>query len=75
MIELRLHRAIYDGRAVDAAAKALGRYARLELVEEPSHWLVRVTAATPARERTVAGELGNHALGATRATRTAAVAP
>jgi hypothetical protein len=35
---------------------------------------VRVTAATPARERTVAGELGNHALGATRATR-AAVAP
>lgn len=74
MIEVRLHRAIYDGRAVDAAAKAFARYARLELVEEPSHWVVRVTAATPTRERTVAGELGNHALGGSRAARVA-VAP
>lgn len=74
MTELRLHRAIYDGRAVDAAAKTFARYARLELVEEPSHWLVRITAASPARERTVAGELGNHALGGSRTAR-AAVAP
>jgi hypothetical protein len=74
VIELRLHRAIYDGRAVDAAAKALGRYARLELVRSRATGWCAVVAATPARERTVAGELGNHALGATRATR-AAVAP
>lgn len=74
MIELRLHRAIYDGRAVDAAARAFARYARLELVEAPEHWLVRITGSTPARERTVAGELGNHALGGSRAAR-AAVAP
>jgi hypothetical protein len=71
VIELRLHKDVYDGAVVDAAMKAYARYARLEAIEEPQHWVVRVNAATPARERTVAGELGNHALGASAATRPA----
>lgn len=63
MIELRFHREIYAGEAVDAAVKQFARFGAFELVEEPSHWLVRFTAKTPSKERAVAGELGNHALG------------
>lgn len=72
MTELRFGKDIYDGRAVDAAVRQFARYARIETVEEAGHWVVRVTAATPARERTVAGELGNRALGASAAVRKAA---
>lgn len=65
MIELRLHRAIYRGESVDEAIKALEAYADLARAEEADHWIVRVTAKTPARERKVAGEIGNRALGLT----------
>lgn len=65
MRELRLHRELYRGEAVDAAAKVYAPYARIELTEEPTHWVVRVSAASPARETRVARELANHALGAT----------
>lgn len=65
MIELRLHRELYRGECVDEAMKALGAYAAFERAEEPAHWVVRVTAASPERERRVAGELGNRALGLT----------
>ena len=65
MIELRLHREIYRGTAVDEAVKVFAGYASFELVEEPEHWVVRVTGKSPARERRVAGELGNYALGLT----------
>lgn len=65
MRELRFHRELYRGEAVDAAAKVYAPYARIELAEEPTHWLVRVSAKSPAREAQVARELANHALGAT----------
>lgn len=65
MRELRFHRELYRGEAVDAAAKLYTPYAQIELLEEPSHWVVRVTAASPVRELRVARELANHALGAT----------
>jgi hypothetical protein len=65
VIELRFHRELYAGEAVDLAVKRFARFGAFELVEEPSHWLVRFTARTPARERAVAGELGNFALGST----------
>jgi hypothetical protein len=65
VIELKLHRAIYRGESVDEAIKALAAYAQLERAEEAEHWIVRVTATTPARERRVAGEIGNRALGLT----------
>ena len=65
MRELRFHRGLYAGTAVDEAVKVYGRFARFELVEEADHWLVRVTSATVERERRVAGELANYALGLT----------
>lgn len=65
MRELRFHRELYRGEAVDAAAKVYAPYASIELVEEPAYWVVRVSASSAARERKVARELANHALGAT----------
>lgn len=65
MTELRFHRELYDGTAVDAAVKCYARFAAFELVEEPTHWLVRVTSKNAARETQVAHEVGNYALGTT----------
>src|SRR5262249_653904 len=66
VIELRFHRDLYRGESVDAAAKALAPYASaIERSEEPAHLGLRVTAAHPERERRVAGEIGNRALGLT----------
>jgi hypothetical protein len=64
--ELRFHREIYAGTAVDAALKVYARYGRFERAEEPTHWVVRVTTKDPVRERRVARELANYALGLTR---------
>jgi hypothetical protein len=63
--ELRLHRELYDGAAVDGALKVYAPHATFERVEQPSHWVVRITARSPERERRVAGELANYALGLT----------
>ena len=66
MIELRFHRDIYRGESVDAAAKALAPYASaIDRAEEPAHWILRVAASNPERERRVAGEIANRALGIT----------
>jgi len=63
--ELRLHRTLYRGTAVDEAIKVYGSYATLEQAEEGDHWVVRVSGTSPARERRVARELANTALGLT----------
>jgi len=65
MRELRFHRELYRGEAVDAAAKVYAPYASIELVEHPTHWIVRVSATSASRETRVARELANHALGGT----------
>lgn len=65
MIDLKFHRDIYDGRSVDEAVKLFADHAKFELTEEPTHWVVRLTADTPERERRIAGEFGNYALGLT----------
>jgi hypothetical protein len=65
MLELRFHRDLYDGAAVDVAVRTYERYARIERAEEESHWVVRVRARMPDRELAVARELGNYALGTT----------
>ena len=65
MTELRLHRRLYRGTAVDEAVKVYAAYAKFELVEEPDYWTVRIEAKSPERERKVRGELANYALGAT----------
>jgi hypothetical protein len=63
--ELRFHREIYKGTSVDEAVKVFARYGSFELAEEQDHWLVRITAKNSDRERKLAGELGNYALGLT----------
>ena len=63
MTELRFHRGIYSGLAVEEAVKLFAQYAVFRVREEPDHWVVEVEGG--ARERRVAGELGNYALGLT----------
>ena len=63
MKELRLHRAVYSTGAVDEAVGVFGPYATIERSDDGEHQVVRVTSDSPARERRVAGELGNYALG------------
>ena len=73
MIEVRLHRGLYPAAAVDEAVKVYGPHATLERCDEAEHWGVRVTApetSSPSRERRVAGELANYALGLTARERT-----
>ena len=65
MTELRFHRDLYVDTAVDEAVKVYDRFASFELAEEPSHWVVRVSASSPARETLVSRELANYALGLT----------
>lgn len=69
MKELRFHRDLYPGEAVDAAIRTFEPWARVEREDSgaegasPSHWVVRIFARSPAAERRVAGELANFALG------------
>jgi hypothetical protein len=70
VIELRFHADLYDGFAVDEAAKVFGPYASLELVREQDAFVVRVTASKEAAgsgidERTLCAELANYAAGLT----------
>jgi hypothetical protein len=66
MTELRFHRDLYRGESIDAAASALAAYATaIDRAEEPAHWVLRITATTPERERRIAGEIANRALGIT----------
>lgn len=65
MTELRFHRELYRGEAVDEALGVFEAHARLEREESDTHWIVRVGSEDPVMERAVAGELCNYALGLT----------
>jgi hypothetical protein len=70
VIELSFHQELYDGFAIDEAAKVYGPYATMELVREPERYVIRLTAtpetaAAGIDERTLAAELANYALGLT----------
>jgi hypothetical protein len=70
VIELRFHDELYDGRAVDEAAKVYGPFGEIALERAPSAFVVRVTAGAPALEQGIsetllAAELANYALGKT----------
>lgn len=65
MTELRFHRDLYAGAAIDEAVKTYARFATFELAEEAAYWVVRVTATSDARANRVARELANFALGTT----------
>ncbi|MFO0550523.1 MAG: HxsD-like protein [Polyangiaceae bacterium] len=70
MIELRLHEELYDGFAVDEAAKTYRPYASIDLSRADKYYVVKVTAAPDAAEddppaALIAAELANFALGKT----------
>ena len=65
MTELRLHRELYTGAALDGALAVYAPHATFERADDAAHWVVRITSRSLERERRVAGELGNYALGLT----------
>ena len=65
MTELRLHRDLYHAAAIDEVLGVFAPHGTLVRKEEPSHWVVEINSRSPERERRVAGELGNYALGLT----------
>jgi hypothetical protein len=65
MTLVRLRRDLYAAAAVDEAFDVYKRYGGLDRADDVSHWVVRVVAPSPERERRIAGELGNYALGLT----------
>lgn len=70
MIELRFHHELYDGFAIDEAAKTYAEYGVTELVREDHGYVVRVTlrpevAAQGIDEPALAAEITNYALGKT----------
>jgi hypothetical protein len=66
VIELRFHRELYAGTAIDTALGRLAHFARFERAEDGEYFVVRVDADDPVRLHRVAGELCNFALGLTR---------
>ena len=70
MTELRFHEELYDGFAIDEAAKIFGPYGTVDLAREPGKYVVRVTLGADAAsqgidENTLCAELANYALGRT----------
>jgi len=70
VIEIRFHQELYDGFAVDEAAKVYAPYAKLDLRREDQGYVVTVTALPEAvaqgiDETTLSAELANYALGKT----------
>ncbi|MCB9593098.1 MAG: hypothetical protein H6719_10230 [Sandaracinaceae bacterium] len=65
MRELRFHRELYRGECVDSAIQVYAAYAEITTEEDETHWIVRIAASSPARERRIGDEMANYALGLT----------
>ncbi len=70
MTEVTFHHELYDGFAVDEAAKIYGAYGTMDLEKKDGGYVVRVTvnaetAAQGIAETTLVAELANYALGKT----------
>ncbi len=64
-IDLRFHRDLYAGPAIDEAVKVFARFGEFQLSETPDAWCLRLRAVRPAQTRRLAHELANYALGLT----------
>ena len=64
-IDLRFHRTLYAGPAIDEAVKVFAAHGEFHLSQEPDAWVVRMRALKAARTRRLAHELANYALGLT----------
>ena len=65
MRELRFHREIYRAEAVDEAVQVFDRFADFEVSNDGEHRVVVLTAKKASREKRIADELANYALGLT----------
>ena len=70
MTEVSFHHELYDGFAVDEAAKIYAAYGAMDLEKKDGGYVVRVTvnaetAAQGIAEATLVAELANYALGKT----------
>jgi hypothetical protein len=63
--ELRFHREIYAGEAIDEAVKTWSRFADFELSESDQHWVVKLTPKHESAAARIIGEFGNYVLGLT----------
>ncbi|MBL9101301.1 MAG: hypothetical protein JNL82_10105 [Myxococcales bacterium] len=63
--DLRFHRDLYAGVAVDEAVQRYRQHIEFTLEEQPDAWVVRLRALRPELTRRVAHELANYALGLT----------
>ena len=64
-IDLRFHRDLYAGPAIDEAVKVFARFGEFHLTEAPDAWCLRMRALRPAQTKKLAHELANYALGLT----------
>jgi hypothetical protein len=66
-VALRLARSLYDAAALDEAAAAFSAHATIDRADDASHFVLGVRSSRKGaeRERRIAGELANWALGAT----------
>ena len=66
MINVQLHREIYASSAVDEAVEVFSRYGNIAKQDVGSHWSFAIEVPVSAdRERQLAGEFCNYALGLT----------
>lgn len=65
MTELRFHRELYAEKAVREAVATFIPHAEIACAEGAQYWVVTVSAAREEREKRIARELGNFALGLT----------
>jgi hypothetical protein len=70
MMELRFHKELYDGFAIDEAAKIYGAYGTMDLERTDDGFIVRLTISPDALaqgidEQSLASETANYALGKT----------
>ena len=63
--ELRLHRQLYDTKAIDDAIALYAGHAKIERRDEGEHVVLGVQSEREGRAVKVARELGNYALGLT----------
>jgi hypothetical protein len=63
--ELRLHRSLYAGAAIDSALGLYADHAKIARAEDGEHVVLTISSDRPGRADRVARELGNYALGLT----------
>lgn len=74
MSEVRFHRELYAGAALERAIELLRSHAEITRTDDGDHVVVRIESPKAGRAQRVARELGNFALGLTIQSRGGAAA-